>query len=300
MKGDKFMDFFDSLLEEQYGFDLASKVKDGLSQDRVLSFRVNRIKSNRDEIESVLNDNQIEFQGVSWYKDAFIVDNKEKEKIQGLDIYNEGKIYFQSLSSMIPPLVLDPKEGENILDMAAAPGSKTTQIAAICDNKCFITACEKNKIRADRLKYNIEKQGVKNTYVMSVDSRNLDDMFSFDKILLDAPCSGSGTININDENLNKKFNQELIERSSKLQVTLLNKAINLLKPGHEMIYSTCSILKKENEEIIERVLKTGKVELVPIELGKEVPRLPVKIDGTICVMPNKYYEGFFVAKLRKI
>ncbi|MBR3133170.1 MAG: RsmB/NOP family class I SAM-dependent RNA methyltransferase [Clostridia bacterium] len=294
------MDFFDSLLEEQYGFDLASKVKDGLSQDRVLSFRVNRIKSNRDEIESVLNDNQIEFQGVSWYKDAFIVDNKEKEKIQGLDIYNEGKIYFQSLSSMIPPLVLDPKEGENILDMAAAPGSKTTQIAAICDNKCFITACEKNKIRADRLKYNIEKQGVKNTYVMSVDSRNLDDMFSFDKILLDAPCSGSGTININDENLNKKFNQELIERSSKLQVTLLNKAINLLKPGHEMIYSTCSILKKENEEIIERVLKTGKVELVPIELGKEVPRLPVKIDGTICVMPNKYYEGFFVAKLRKI
>ena len=238
------MDFFDSLLEEQYSEDLISKIKEGLSQDRVLSFRVNTIKSNKYEIENILKENKIEFETISWNENAFIVNNTEKDKIQSMDIYNEGKIYFQSLSSMIPPLVLDPKEGENILDMAAAPGSKTTQIAAICNNKCFITACEKNKIRADRLKYNIEKQGVKNTYVMSVDSRNLDDMFSFDKILLDSPCSGSGTINLNDINLNKKFNLELVERSSKLQFTLLNKAINLLKPGHEMIYSTCSILKK--------------------------------------------------------
>ena len=294
------MDFFDSLLEEQYSEDLISKIKEGLSQDRVLSFRVNTIKSNKYEIENILKENKIEFETISWNENAFIVNNTEKDKIQSMDIYNEGKIYFQSLSSMIPPLVLDPKEGENILDMAAAPGSKTTQIAAICNNKCFITACEKNKIRADRLKYNIEKQGVKNTYVMSVDSRNLDDMFSFDKILLDSPCSGSGTINLNDINLNKKFNLELVERSSKLQFTLLNKAINLLKPGHEMIYSTCSILKKENEEIIEKVLKTGKVELVPIELEKEIPRLPVKTNGTICVMPNEYYEGFFVAKLKKL
>ena len=294
------MDFFDSLLEEQYSEDLISKIKEGLSQDRVLSFRVNTIKSNKYEIENILKENKIEFETISWNENAFIVNNTEKDKIQSMDIYNEGKIYFQSLSSMIPPLVLDPKEGENILDMAAAPGSKTTQIAAICNNKCFITACEKNKIRADRLKYNIEKQGVKNTYVMSVDSRNLDDMFSFDKILLDSPCSGSGTINLNDINLNKKFNLELVERSSKLQFTLLNKAINLLKPGHEMIYSTCSILKKENEEIIEKVLKTGTVELVPIELEKEIPRLPVKTNGTICVMPNEYYEGFFVAKLKKL
>lgn len=294
------MEFLDSLLEEQYGKELSLVIKEGLSVDRVLSFRVNTIKSNVEEIVEILNNNGIKFERVSWFENAFVVDNKEKEKIQKLDIYNEGKIYFQSLSSMIPPIILEPQSGENILDMAAAPGSKTTQIAAISNNRSFITACEKNKVRAERLKYNIEKQGVKNTYVMNTDSRNLDEMFSFDKILLDAPCSGSGTIDLRDEKISQKFSIELIERSRKLQYNLLEKAVSVLKSGHEIIYSTCSILKGENEEIIDKILKKEKVKIVPIELDSEIPKLPVRVNGTICVMPNKYYEGFFVAKLRKI
>ena len=107
---------------------------------------------------------------------------------------------MQSLSSMLPPIILNPKEKENILDMAAAPGSKTTQIASITNNNSYITACEINNIRAERLKYNIEKQGVNCAFVMVKDARKLDDFFSFDKILLDAPCSGSGTISLKNEN----------------------------------------------------------------------------------------------------
>ena len=271
------MDFFYNLLVEQYGEDLKEKIVDGLSFDRVLSFRVNTIKSSSDEVESVLNSENIEFSKVSWYNDGYVInDSTFKDKIQMLDIYKDGKIYFQSLSSMIPPIVLEPRENENILDMAAAPGSKTTQIACISGNKSFITACEKNKIRCDRLKYNIEKQGAKNTYVMNVDSRNLDDMFKFDKILLDSPCSGSGTIDLRDENIGKKFSMELIERSSKLQYNLLDKAIKLLKPGNEIVYSTCSVLKNENEDIIEKIVKNGRVEVVPIELSGDIPKLPVK------------------------
>ena len=207
---------------------------------------------------------------------------------------------MQSLSSMLPPLVLEPKAKENILDMAAAPGGKTTQISALSENTALITACEKNKIRYERLEYNVNKQGAKGINLMRIDARNLSDFFSFDKILLDAPCSGSGTLNLKNENIEKNFTEELIERSVKLQETLLKKAIKILKVGGELIYSTCSILKEENEDLLERILNKN-LELIPIanNIFENVPKLPVKLEGTLCVMPNESYEGFFVAKIRK-
>ena len=95
---------------------------------------------------------------------------------------------------MIPPLVLAPRQGETVLDMAAAPGGKTTQMAALSGNAALITACEKNRIRAERMQFNLQRQGATRVSVMVEDARRLDDLFSFDRILLDAPCSGSGTI----------------------------------------------------------------------------------------------------------
>lgn len=174
-------------------------------------------------------------------------------------------------------------------------------MAALSNNKAHITACEMNNIRAQRLKYNIEKQGASCVYTMLKDSRQIDDFFSFDQILLDAPCSGSGTLNIEDKDLNKYFNENLIQKSVKVQKALLDKAMKILKPGCEMVYSTCSILKQENEDIINNTLKTGKVEIVPIkdEFINSLPLLPTKIYGTLCVAPTELYEGFFVAKLRK-
>ena len=215
-------------------------------------------------------------------------------------MYKNGEIYLQSLSSMLPPIILKPQEGADILDMAAAPGGKTTQIAALSKNKAHITACEKNKIRAERLKYNVDKQGA-NVFIMTKDARYIDDFFSFDQILLDAPCSGSGTININDNNLKNIFTQKLIERSISLQLALLKKAIKILKPGKEMVYSTCSILSCENEEILKKVLSNEKAEIIPIDFKgiEHIPVLPTKIEGTLNVCPNELYEGFFVAKIRK-
>jgi len=114
--------------------------------------------------------------------------------------------------------------------------------------------------------------------------------------LLDAPCSGSGTENVFENN----FSEELIKRSRKAQENLLMKALNILKTGGEMIYSTCSILKKENEEIIEKALESNKIEIIPIKLDSPIPLLPVTVSGTICVCPTELYEGFFVAKLKKV
>lgn len=230
-----------------------------------------------------------------------IIEGAREPEIQELPIYKEGGIYLQSLSSMLPPLFLGPKAGESVLDMAAAPGGKTTQMVAMTGNQAQITACEKNKARSEKLKYNLEKQGASGTYVMVEDARKLDDFFSFDRILLDAPCSGSGTVEVRDGVCRTKISKELVERSARTQEELLKKALKLLKSGHEMVYSTCSILKEENEGLLKRVLKSAGGELVPIgeDWTKELPLLPNAMPGTLLVGPNELFEGFFVAKIRK-
>lgn len=285
----------DKLLNE-YGKELTNKILDGYSKKRPTTFRVNTIKSSKEKVKYELINKNIEFEESNVIDNAFIL---KDIKIEDLNIYKDGEIYVQSLSSMLPPIVLDPKEGNDILDMAAAPGGKTTQIAALTNNKANITACELNNIRAERLKYNIEKQGATSVYIMKTDSRKINDFFSFDKVLLDAPCSGSGTLNINDVNLN--FTEALIKKSIKSQKALLDKALKILKLNHEMVYSTCSILKEENEEVVLEMLKKHNAEIVPIKLEdvKKLPLLPTTIKGTICLYPNELYEGFFIAKIIK-
>lgn len=297
---EKLPDFLIEKLHKDYTEEQVNKIIDGYKKEKRLTFRVNTIKTTVEAIEKELIKNEIEFEKVKWSKEAFVILNKAEKEIQEMDIYKNGKIYLQSLSSMLPPIVLNPMPKNDILDMTAAPGGKTTQIAALSNNEANITACEINKIRAERLRYNLDKQGASSVFVMLEDARNIDNFFSFDQILLDSPCSGSGTININENNLNEYFTTELIERSKKLQIALIKKAIKILKSGKEMVYSTCSILKEENEDIIRKVLNEG-IEIVPIEFdGKEtLPQLSTTIKGTLCICPTKYYEGFFIAKLRK-
>ncbi len=293
--------FLEEKLLNEYGEELTKKIISGYKLPRKVTLRANLIKADEEEIANTLEKLNIKYKKVNFYNSAFIIENVDEQEIRKLDIYDEGKIYMQSLSSMLPPIILEPKEKENILDMTAAPGGKTTQMAAIANNKALITACEKNKIRCDRLEYNVNKQGAKCINIMREDARNLSDFFSFDKILLDAPCSGSGTLNILDNNIEKYFTEELINRSVKVQETLLKKALKILKSGGEMVYSTCSILKEENEYLLEKVLKNENAEIVPIDLKhfSELPILDTKVDGTLCVMPNELYEGFFVAKIKR-
>jgi NOL1/NOP2/sun family putative RNA methylase len=289
-------------LEIQYGSELAKEIIKGYGCNRPVTIRVNTLKTTTDEIKQELSKLNIQFKTVQWSKNALILENVQEKEIQEQQIYQNGSIYMQSLSSMLPPIILNPKENTDILDMAAAPGGKTTQIAALTNNLSHITACELNKIRAERLKYNLEKQGANCVYVMEKDARQIDNFFSFDQILLDAPCSGSGTIQVNNEKLQEIFTPKLIQKSISSQKALLRKAINILKPGCEMVYSTCSILKEENEEIVNTVLIDKRVKIVPISLDnmEELPLLPVNIDGTICVRPNELYEGFFIAKIKKL
>lgn len=294
------LEVFKTMLIEAYGEKIALDIFLELPKNRIVSLRVNPLKSQVNDIEHILKQENISFEKVSWYNDAYVVACNEKD-IERLDIYQNGMIYLQSLSSMIPALIMDPQENEDILDMAAAPGGKTTQIAALTHNKARLTVTETHKIRAEKLKFNLDRQGVKNATLLVKDARQLDDFFRFDQILLDAPCSGSGTFVLSEPKSYQSFAKELVNKSVKLQRELLDKAIKLLKPGKTLVYSTCSILPIENEEIIKYVLKKNKVELVPIDnhMYQNIPKLPTRLEGTLLIKPTTQYEGFFVCKLKK-
>jgi 16S rRNA C967 or C1407 C5-methylase (RsmB/RsmF family) len=197
---------------------------------------------------------------------------------------------------MIPPLVLDAKANENILDMCAAPGGKTSEICALSNNTVMITACEKNKIRTERLKYNLDKLGCKKVNILNNDSRRLDNFLKFDKILLDAPCSGSGTLYLNEDNNN--FNEDLINRSVRFQTELLSKAFELINSGGTIIYSTCSIFDEENDGVVDIVSKKYNFDVEKISINLDKAELLDSKYGLL-IKPNEYYEGFYVSKLIK-
>lgn len=302
MNEQKLPEFFIEMLNNQYPSDVVQEIIRGYCVNRNVTLRVNTIKSDVSKVKTQLDNANIKYEEVAWSPEALIINNVREKEIQELEIYEKGEIYLQSLSSMLPPIILGPKPNLDILDMAAAPGGKTTQMAALSNNQAHITACEMNSVRAERLKYNVEKQGASCVYVMVSDSRKIDDFFSFDNILLDSPCSGSGTLNVSDPNLEKRFTMKLVQKSVNSQKILLRKALKVLKKGQEMVYSTCSILSCENEEVVKQILKECKAEIVPIEFQgmEDLPILPTGIPGTLNICPTELFEGFFVAKIRKL
>ena len=295
----KLPDFLEKKFTDRFGSDVCAGIVSAFSAKRAVTARVNTIKATADEVRDVLTRAGFTVGVAPFWENALIIGGGDEAALSETDLYREGKIYLQSLSSMIPVLFLGAQAGENILDMAAAPGGKTTQIAAVTDNGAFITACEKNKIRAERLKYNIALQGAKRTTVMVTDSAKLDPLFTFDRVLLDAPCSGSGTIELWRERA-PMIDEELVARSVRIQRTLLRGALAHMRRGSEMIYSTCSILEEENEAQIRAALGMG-AEIVPLSASDlpDVPCFEGSLAGTLTVLPAELYEGFFVAKLRK-
>ena len=288
--------FLRETLSSGYGAE-AEKIFAGFGAERVLSFRANTLKTTAESVAETLEKEGISYRRVPWYADAFVLNQSEGSRITKLPLYERGEIYLQSLSSMLPPLVLKPQAGERILDMTAAPGGKTTQMAALSDGGALITACEREIIRFQRLKYNLNKQGASKVNAMQQDASKLDEFFRFDKILLDAPCSGSGTYL---ENQPSKISEKLMMGCIKQQKALLCKALKLLKEGGTLLYSTCSLFKQENELIVESALKGTGCKLVPIEEDflSQLPLLSGR-EGTVTVCPNEEFEGFFLAKIQK-
>ena len=278
---------------------------------------------------AALDEAGIAHQTVTWYPDAFILPEAQVSDLWDLDIYRDGKIYLQSLSSMMPPLVLGAQAGEDILDMCAAPGGKTTQIAALTQGQAHLTACEMSIPRAEKLESNLHRQGAKNVPVMRIDARELDEFFRFDRILLDAPCTGTGTVISGNEKSLRGLTEQLLCKCARSQRALLDRAMGALKPGGTLVYSTCSILPQENEDALQEALdKHMDCELIPLDgtpsesetrraqdAGEEphiesnalteaiaaghVSSVANGMPGTLTIPPSRDFEGFYIALIRK-
>ena len=290
------MDFFISKLRESGYTDFEiDDILNGLLCDKKATFRINRLKTNITKVTELLDSLSIEFKFDNECEDAIILQNYNDKKdfdtktglsVRDFDMYKSGKIYFQNVSSMMPVYLLNPKPNENILDMCAAPGGKTTMIQSLTNNKSYLTAVELHTDRFEKLKHNCKLQGA-NAYLINSNANDLDNNLKFDKILLDAPCSGSGIIDLNDNKKIEGFTDTLINKCVSTQKKLLKKAYKLLKKGGELVYSTCSLLKIENEDMVKFAVENG------YSLYDESKPF-------IKIMPDEIREGFFMAKFKKL
>jgi NOL1/NOP2/sun family putative RNA methylase len=281
------------------------------------SIRCNTLKISPSELKKRLEDNGWKIkQPFEDFPEIMIV----QSKLQPGELGNKkehllGYYYVQEISSMLPLLTLQPKPQEIFLDLCSAPGSKTTQAAAMMENTGTIIANEVSLGRIRILNSNLEKCGVMNTIVLKKDGVQLCEKLlqktnlKFDKILVDAPCSGEGTLRKSPKTF-VMWNVKMIEKLSRIQKKLAASAIKLLKVGGEMIYSTCTLSPEENEEVVDFLLRKFDVEIQSI-------KLPLKTRCGVCEFESKQYDkevekacrlypqdnntdGFFLAKIKKL
>lgn len=209
-------------------------------------------------------------------KEAFFIERKDQSEValgKTLEHFT-GKMYVQSLSSMLPVIALNPQPGEKILDLCAAPGSKTTFLAQRMENTGLILANEPSSSRSAKLASNLDRMGVANTVMMQNDGSRLSTFFAqeFDKVLLDAPCSSEGFGRKDADFFKKMWAEKKIFEAAKLQRKLITSAFEMLCVGGEMIYSTCTTAPEENEAVVQFLIDTygEAVEILPVEL-KDIP-----------------------------
>ena len=292
--------FLTDALEAQYGPALTAEILQGYASRRPVTLRVNTLKATPAQVQEQLTQAGLRYESVAWSPEALILPDCQERDLEALPLYERGEFYLQSLSSMLPPLFVQPVAGENLLDMAAAPGGKTTQLAALSGGKAMITACEKNAIRAERLKFNLSRQGASRVSVLVQDARKLDDFFSFDKILLDAPCSGLGVMD-DKPDVKYRHTPESVAELCDTQRKLLDACCQYVRVGGTLVYSTCSMLKDENERQIARFLKDHpefEIDALPDTVPSAL-RAHYGENGLQLLPCRDGVEGFFVARMKR-
>ncbi len=273
------------------------------------SIRINTLLGTVKEIKKKIEAKGWKLDPIPWCKEGFWIEHAERRDVGNLLEHHLGQIYVQDGSSMIPPLILRPKAGELVLDLCAAPGSKTTQMGAMMKNKGLIIANDYQGSRLQSLGINLQRCLLTNCLITLMSGNSFRDL-EFDKILVDAPCSGTGTIRKSLKTI-QSWNPHVITKLSWQQKGLLETAFNNLKPGGELVYSTCSVEPEENEEVVNHLIqKYSTAKIVPVKLAGLKTSPPVmefkgekyhsSIKHTLRIWPqDNDTEGFFVAKIRK-
>lgn len=296
-----------------------------LSQPLPRTFRVNMLKASAPEALELLASDGIQAQPAPWHRDAFVAlsSDGDRHALGNSLAHFLGLIYVQDLPSLLPVLALEPalRPESAVLDACAAPGSKTTQLAAALQNRGCVVANDSDWQRIKALKSNLERLGALNVVVTNLDfSRFPAPSFSavgskklhqegFESILLDAPCSSEGTVR-KHANAATQPRRPPPASLARLQQRLLRRAFQLLSPGGTLLYSTCTLAPEENELVVASLLaaeptaslEAFSLEGVPLSPGVtawEGTALPEELAHTRRLWPGPQWGGFFLAKLRK-
>jgi NOL1/NOP2/sun family putative RNA methylase len=273
------------------------------------SIRVNTLKITKETLYERLIAKGFELEPVQLISNAFYV-KKSPFSIGATTEYLLGYYYIQGVAPMIPSLLLNPTSNDIVVDMCAAPGGKTIHLAETMKNLGVILALDLNRARMKSLRSNISRCGVKNVIAIRMDAANLAELKikNISKILLDAPCSGSGLIPIDPSRKTSRTIED-VEFCSLIQTKLIKAAIDCLITGGELVYSTCSIEPEENEYIIDQALQQFNVETMDLGIKFGEPGLTEIFKKTLSPALKKarrFYpflqktEGFFICKLRKV
>ncbi len=297
-------------LKKIYDEKTAKEYVDFISSRPSQYIRINKLKTNQTHLTKSLSENYgIEFEAVAGVPGCFKVTKGEQKTGKTIQ-HILGDYYIQSLSSMLPPLSLNANENNTVLDLCSAPGSKTTQIGEMMKNRGTLIA---NEIALDRVKilvFNIDRMNLINAGVIHSKGELLYKIYQdhFDKILVDAPCSGLGIIQKKNE-VSNWWSLERISVLGDLQLRLLIAAIKMVKVDGEIVYSTCTLSVEENELIINKVLEKYPVEIVDLELpvkshpafnSYEGKKLNPSLSKALRILPWEINsDGFFIVKLRK-
>ena len=275
------------------------------------SLRINTLKKPIKEVKKSLEKKGWILTSVPWAEEGFWIEHETGR----LDIGNTrehalGYIYIQEAASMIPPLVLDPRPGEIVLDMCAAPGSKTTQIAQYMKNKGILVANDFTGHRMKPLGLNVQRMGLRNTVITKMYGQWFANHSNkFDKILVDAPCSGTGTIRKSPKTL-RIWNPTMIKRLASTQKKLIRSAWQALKKDGILVYSTCSNEPIENEAVISHFINENEdaelqkinldIKSSPVVMEFKGDKYDEEIKKCIRLWPqDNDTEGFFIAKIKK-
>lgn len=280
--------FYTEYFYENYGEEFTKKLLKANNEKAPFTIRVNNFKTNRDDLIKNLSQLGFEIEETTYDKALNVLN---PNGIIDTEYFEKGHFYVQDLGSILVSSFLNPRKDSKVLDLCAAPGGKTTHLSELMDNTGEIVACDKSKSKINLIKENAQRLACKNISPMINDARVLNDDFvnKFDYVLVDAPCSGTGLYRKKpDIKWNKRIDD--LKELGKIQLEILNNAKEYVKNQGLLLYSTCSLSKIENEDVIENFLRENKNFKIKKLRDKEVLKLFPSVDGS---------DGFSICLLEK-
>jgi len=285
---------------KQYGLNKSEKILKAANKRAEVIYRHNSIKMPEDEFLKLMAESDIEFENT--FLDSFYrlkkVDNPAET-----ELFKKGGAYIQGTSAGLASLLLDPDENMELLDLACAPGGKTSHLAALMNNTGSIKALDISEQRLELTRENFKRLGVKNVELIKADAAEYKDNHKYDRILADLPCSGLGLIASKPE-IKWEKDQSVIKKMAELQYDILDNNLDKLKVGGKLLYSTCTLTKEENQDLIKKILSENRnFELIDInEKVKNVSNLNLENKNKYLeLLPGEVdSEGFFYALLKKV